>query len=109
MLEYWSESIKSFHSSNKTPEIRTEEYVYADKTRYIELLESMPEKYAVILRSRRFGNPLFAYYYDQRHTDEFEAIFKGTYIYDHPSPPGIFRATFCCSAKTAASARLPVP
>jgi len=34
-------------------ELRTEGYFYVDKTRYIELLEAAPEKYAVILRSRR--------------------------------------------------------
>lgn len=71
-------------------EIRTENYFYVDKTCYIELLESMSEKYPVILRSRRFGKTLFAnmlgYYYDQRHADEFEFIFKGTYIHDHPTP-----------------------
>ncbi len=71
-------------------EIRTEDYLYVDKTRYIELLEALPEKYPVILRSRRFGKTLFAnmlgYYYDQRHAGEFERIFKGTYIYEHPTP-----------------------
>ncbi len=30
-------------------EIRDEHYFYADKTQYIELLESMPEKYPIIL------------------------------------------------------------
>ena len=71
-------------------ELRTEGYFYVDKTHYIELLESAPEKYPVILRSRRFGKTLFAnmlgYYYDHLHADQFETIFKGTYIYDHPTP-----------------------
>lgn len=70
--------------------IRTEGYFYVDKTRYIELLEHLPESHVVILRSRRFGKTLFAnmlqYYYDQRHADRFETLFKGTYIYDHPTP-----------------------
>ena len=71
-------------------EIRTEGYYYVDKTRYIELLEALPEKYPIILRSRRFGKTLFAnmlgYYYDQRHADEFDEIFAGTYIHAHPTP-----------------------
>lgn len=71
-------------------ELRTEGYFYVDKTRYIELLESLPEKYPVILRSRRFGKTLFAnmlgWYYDQRHLERFEDIFKGTYIFEHPTP-----------------------
>ncbi|GAK54211.1 AAA-ATPase-like protein [Candidatus Moduliflexus flocculans] len=71
-------------------EIRTEGYYYVDKTRYIELLEALPEKYPIILRSRRFGKTLFAnmlgYYYDQRHADEFDEIFAGTYIHVHPTP-----------------------
>lgn len=71
-------------------EIRTEGYYYVDKTRYIELLESLPEKYPMILRSRRFGKTLFAnmlgYYYDQRRADEFDEIFAGTYIHAHPTP-----------------------
>ncbi len=71
-------------------ELRTEGYFYIDKTRYIELLESSPEKYPVMLRSRRFGKTLFAnmlgYYYDQLYADRFEEIFHGTYIHAHPTP-----------------------
>lgn len=71
-------------------ELRTEGYFYVDKTRYIEQLESAPEKYPVLLRSRRFGKTLFCnmlgYYYDRQYADRFEEIFKGTYIYDHPTP-----------------------
>lgn len=78
------------YGSSKFDQLRTEGYFYVDKTRYIELLESLPEKHIVILRSRRFGKTLFAnmlgWYYDQLHADRFESLFKGTYIYDHPTP-----------------------
>lgn len=70
--------------------IREQGYFYVDKTRYIEVLENMPESNVVILRSRRFGKTLFAnmlsYYYDLKHADRFESLFRGTYIYDHPTP-----------------------
>ncbi len=50
--------------------IRTKGYHYVDKTRYIELLETQPESYVMILRSRRFGKTLFCdmlgRYYDRR-------------------------------------------
>jgi len=70
--------------------IREEGYFYVDKTRYIEVLENMPESSVVILRSRRFGKTLFAnmlsHYYDVQQAGKFEALFRGTYIYDHPTP-----------------------
>ena len=70
--------------------IRTEDYYYIDKTRYIELLERQPESHIVILRSRRFGKTLFCdmlgWYYDRRHDEQFVELFKGTYIYEHPTP-----------------------
>lgn len=70
--------------------IRTEDYFYVDKTRYLELLEGLSERYLLILRSRRFGKSLFCsmlgWYYDRLHAARFEDLFKGTYIYDHPTP-----------------------
>ena len=70
--------------------IRTKGYHYVDKTRYIELLETQPESYVMILRSRRFGKTLFCdmlgRYYDRRHEDSFAELFRGTYIHDHPTP-----------------------
>ncbi len=70
--------------------LRTEGAFYVDKTRYIELLETLPDRHVVMLRSRRFGKTLFAnmlgWYYDQRHADLFELLFNGTYIYNHPTP-----------------------
>lgn len=71
-------------------ELRSEGYFYVDKTMYIERLESAPEKYPVLLRSRRFGKTLFCnmlgYYYDRLQAEHFQENFQGTYIYDHPTP-----------------------
>lgn len=71
-------------------QIREDGYFYVDKTAYIELLECLPEVHVVILRSRRFGKTLFVNmlgrYYDQNEADRFDALFRGTYIYAHPTP-----------------------
>lgn len=78
------------YGTSNFEKIRTEGYFYVDKTRYIELLENMPESSVVILRSRRFGKTLFAnmlgWYYNQLAAGQFDALFKGTYIHDHPTP-----------------------
>lgn len=69
--------------------IRKENYVYIDKTRYIELLENTHEQAILFLRPRRFGKTLFISmldsYYDINSESEFETLFKGTYIYEHPT------------------------
>ncbi|MCP4570404.1 MAG: AAA family ATPase, partial [FCB group bacterium] len=71
-------------------ELRTEGYFYVDKTRYIELLEAAPEKYPVMLRSRRFGKTLFcnmlSWYYDRLCEDRFAEVFQGSYIHKRPTP-----------------------
>lgn len=68
--------------------IRTEGYIYIDKTMYIEKLES--NKKLIFTRPRRFGKSLLTnmldYYYGLDTADEFETLFKGLYIYDHPTP-----------------------
>lgn len=65
-------------------EIREENFLYVDKTKYIELLENM-DNYVLFLRPRRFGKTLFAsvleYYYDICHKSEFDKLFNGLYIY----------------------------
>jgi hypothetical protein len=48
--------------------IRTEGYFYVDKTRYIDILENLPESHIVLLRSRRFGKTLFANMLGQNNT-----------------------------------------
>ena len=68
--------------------LRTEGYIYIDKTMYIEKLES--NKKVVYTRPRRFGKStltnMLSYYYDIDKENEFETLFKGLYVYDHPTP-----------------------
>ena len=71
--------------------IREENYLYVDKTMYLEKLEApMQNKSVIFLRPRRFGKSLFTnmmyYYYSIDTANEFEKLFKGLYIYDHPTP-----------------------
>ena len=69
--------------------VRTENYYYVDKTEYIEKLEN-DDKYIMVLRPRRFGKSLFLstldYYYNKLYANKYEEVFKGTYIYDNPTP-----------------------
>jgi hypothetical protein len=64
--------------------LKTEDYFFLDKTPYIEILENYSSKYLIFLCPRRFGKSLFIAileaYYDTYFKDEFEAIFKDTYI-----------------------------
>jgi len=67
--------------------IRTENYVYVDKTRFIEKIENEATKYQFLIRPRKFGKSLFLsvldHYYDIRHKDRFEQLFGDLYI-NHP-------------------------
>ncbi len=64
-------------------------YIYIDKTQYIELLENYNERYIFFLRPRRFGKSLFisllSYYYDINSKDDFELLFKDLYIGKKPT------------------------
>ncbi|EIJ33939.1 ATP-binding protein [Thiothrix nivea] len=63
-------------------------YVYVDKTAYIRKLEEAG-KYLFLLRPRRFGKSLFVsmleHYYDVLRRDEFDALFGGLHIGQHPT------------------------
>ena len=65
------------------------DYLYVDKTNYIEVLENLNEDFLIFLRPRRFGKSLFLstlqYYYDENSAHEFDAIFQNTYIGQHPT------------------------
>ena len=39
--------------------IRTENYLYVDKTRFIEMLENEATQYHFLIRPRKFGKSLF--------------------------------------------------
>ena len=66
-----------------------ENYYYVDKTRYLEELEK-DDEVLIYLRPRRFGKTLFtsmmSYYYDINAKNEFDCLFKDTYIHDNPTP-----------------------
>ena len=65
-----------------------EDYIYIDKTEYIEKLENI-HSYVFFLRPRRFGKSLFTsvleYYYGINYADEFEQLFGKTYIGKNPT------------------------
>ena len=65
-------------------------YEYVDKTKYIEKLENLYDKYIFFLRPRRFGKSLFTSvlenYYDINKKNEFENLFGETYIGKNPTP-----------------------
>ena len=67
--------------------IKQEQYVYVDKTRFIEILENLNTSYPVFLRPRRFGKTLLVstlqYYYDKNCADKFDTLFGDTYIGTH--------------------------
>jgi len=67
--------------------IRTDGFLYVDKTAFIPLLE-MTDK-LIHLRPRRFGKSLFVSmlesYYDVGQADKFDTLFNGLYISQHPT------------------------
>ncbi|MDR2679570.1 MAG: AAA family ATPase, partial [Tannerella sp.] len=70
--------------------VRTENYAYVDKTRYIELLEQEDNNKLFLIRPRKFGKSLFfsmlSHYYDVCSADKFETLFGDLYIGKHPTP-----------------------
>ena len=64
--------------------LKTEDYYFIDKTDYIPKIENYTSRYLMFLRPRRFGKSLLIAmleaYYDTAFKDEFEIIFKDTYI-----------------------------
>ena len=63
--------------------------LYVDKTRFIHELESLPD-YIFLIRPRRFGKSLWInllqYYYDCNRKDQFDGLFKDTFIGQNPTP-----------------------
>jgi len=70
--------------------IRTENYVYVDKTRFIEQLENEANSYHFLIRPRKFGKSLFLsmlrHYYDICCAENFETLFGDLYIGKNPTP-----------------------
>ncbi len=69
--------------------IAKKNYLYVDKTRYIEVLENTGEPYIYLFRPRRFGKSLFVsildFYYDINSKDHFIELFGNTYIGKNPT------------------------
>jgi len=70
--------------------LRTENYVYVDKTRFIKMLENENSKYHFLIRPRKFGKSLFLsvlrHYYGISYKDKFDALFGDLYIGKNPTP-----------------------
>ena len=70
--------------------LRTENYAYVDKTRFIEMLENENAKYQFLIRPRKFGKSLFLstlrHYYDICAADKFDVLFGDLYIGKNPTP-----------------------
>lgn len=68
--------------------LREENYLYVDKTSYIELLDKYAP-YQFFIRPRRFGKSLFIStlenYYDINKKDKFEELFGDLYIGKNPT------------------------
>ena len=68
--------------------MREDNSYYVDKTRFIPLLEAQPY-FLFMIRPRRFGKSLWLsvlqHYYDLNRKDEFDALFGGTTIGEHPT------------------------
>ena len=75
--------ISNFHA------IRTEDYLYLDRTQHLALLEDAG-KQLVFLRPRRFGKSLLlstlANYYDVKTADQFDTLFGGLAVGQNPTP-----------------------
>jgi len=67
--------------------IRTQDFLYVDKTHFIQQLE--PISKLIHLRPRRFGKSLFISmlesYYDVAQVDKFDTLFKGLYVHENPT------------------------
>lgn len=74
-------------SSYKT--IKQKNYYYVDKTRYLSQLEETGT-FLFLIRPRRFGKSslltVLECYYDMARKEEFDFLFQGTHIADHPTP-----------------------
>jgi hypothetical protein len=70
--------------------IKTDDYYYIDKTKYVEIIENYGSPYQFLLRPRRFGKSLFISmlhsYYDIKAKDQFDQLFGDTYIGKNPTP-----------------------
>lgn len=68
--------------------LRREGHFYADKTRFLPLLET--RRHVLFLRPRRFGKTtllsMLEHYYDVARADQFDALFSGLHAGAQPTP-----------------------
>jgi hypothetical protein len=85
------ENMKKLPCGNSNfKDIMLNNYVYIDKTRYIEMMENESIQCKFIVRPPGFGKSLFVStlesYYDIKQKDDFNRLFGGLYIGQHPTP-----------------------
>lgn len=70
--------------------IREKNLAWADKTRFIEVIESFWTRFPMIVRPKGFGKTLaadiLAAYYDRAQAADFERLFSDTWIGRHKTP-----------------------
>ncbi|MBP5367860.1 MAG: AAA family ATPase [Bacteroidales bacterium] len=73
---------------NDFEQVRRENLYYVDKTMFIDMIEK-DSHYMLVVRPRRFGKSLFLsmleHYYDIKEKDNFDALFGGLYVHEHPT------------------------
>ncbi|MFW6007509.1 MAG: AAA family ATPase, partial [Halanaerobiales bacterium] len=69
--------------------MRKEDYLYIDKTNFIQKIEELSSNYLFFIRPRRFGKSLFlstlANYYDLNNEDKFDELYGDLYIGKNPT------------------------
>ncbi len=82
-------NMKIPYGKSNFKKIITQNLLYIDKTKYIDVLEQSGS-YNILLRPRRFGKTLFIstllHYYDIRCKDEFDTLFGNLAIGRNPTP-----------------------
>ncbi|MCC6552351.1 MAG: AAA family ATPase [Polyangiaceae bacterium] len=72
--------------------IRRKGYFYVDKTPFLPLLESaeLGFSHLMFLRPRRMGKSalvsMLEHYYDRSWAGDFDALFRGLWVHEHPTP-----------------------
>jgi hypothetical protein len=81
--------MKNPYAISNFEKIRLEGFEYIDRTDRIPMTENVGQ-YLLFLRPRRFGKSLWLStlknYYNIAKAQDFEKLFSGTWIYDHPTP-----------------------
>jgi len=79
--------LKNPYGVSNFERIRTKNFLYVDKTHFIEKIETI--NCLMHLRPRRFGKSLFLSmldcYYDINSADKFDELFRGLYIHESPT------------------------